>query len=208
MKTYIPSSADEAEYLRRYDPDKYKKPSVSVDTVVFAKSDGGLFVLLIRRGGYPYKSRIAVPGGFLNMSEDLSSAAKRELFEETGLDADICQCYTLGTPGRDPRDRVITVLFASIIDLTRATAGDDAAEAVWARVSRYGAFREAGGTRHTFEVDYDGETFTVSGVVADSFAPAHQSEMVMDDCPSLSFDHAEELLRALLFTGCERYIQG
>lgn len=45
-------------------------------------------VLLIRRGAEPLKGRWSLPGGMMELGEELAAAARRELKEETGLDVE------------------------------------------------------------------------------------------------------------------------
>ena len=86
----------EENYLKTYDSTCFEKPSVTVDVLIFTILDEKsnnyrkldekrLSVLLIKRGGHPFKGRWAIPGGFLNLNESLEDGAKRELKEETGL---------------------------------------------------------------------------------------------------------------------------
>lgn len=123
----------EEEYLAHYDADRYQKPSVTVDAVVLAQDK----VLLVKRKNHPQKGRWALPGGFLEMTEDLPEAARRELKEETAVE--VCaleQIGVYGTPGRDPRDRVISVAYAaSLAEEIKPQAGDDAAQSRWFAVS-------------------------------------------------------------------------
>ncbi len=114
---------------------KYPRPAVTVDVVVFGY-DGGpdLRLLLIQRGSDPFRGQWALPGGFVEMEEDLETSALRELEEETGVkDLFVEQLYTFGTPGRDPRGRVISVAYFALVNLTDhpAVASSDAAEAEW-----------------------------------------------------------------------------
>ena len=83
----IQISAEEREFLESYDPDRYKKPSVTADVVTLTVDEKDqLCILLIKRGGFPYKGRWALPGGFMETDqESVTQAAKRELFEETGV---------------------------------------------------------------------------------------------------------------------------
>jgi len=115
--------------------EKYPKPSVTVDVVLFTFTGGSLRVLLIRRNGDPFKGRWALPGGFVQENERLEDAAARELFEETGLkDIYLEQLYTFGDPGRDPRGWTISVAYFAIVseDMTgEVHAGDDAGDAGW-----------------------------------------------------------------------------
>lgn len=91
-------------------------PSVTVDIVIFTIQDNKLKVLLIKRKGEPYKDYWAIPGGFIRQGETLDAAALRELKEETGVgDVYLDQLYTFGGPERDPRKRVITVSYYSLV---------------------------------------------------------------------------------------------
>ena len=112
---------------------EWPRPMVTADALVFAVCNGRKSVLLIKRGNDPYKGLWAVPGGFLEMDEELETAAKRELLEETGIEKiELKQMHTFGTLGRDPRGRQITVVFTGTVEKEiEATAGDDAAEAKW-----------------------------------------------------------------------------
>ena len=64
---------------------RYPHPAVTTDCVVFGYDGLHLNVLLIERGGEPYKGCWAFPGGFLNIDEDAPDGARRELMEETGI---------------------------------------------------------------------------------------------------------------------------
>ena len=112
----------------------YPRPMVSVDAVVLRESDGRLEVLLIRRGKPPFEGCHALPGGFVEMDEDLPDAAARELAEETGLDrVALEQLAAFGRPDRDPRGRCISIAFWGSIERggDQVSGGDDAAEAAW-----------------------------------------------------------------------------
>ena len=118
----------------RYDASKYERPSVTVDVVMMSLRQRDLQVLLIKRRSWPYEGMWAIPGGFVNMDESLETAAKRELQEETGvLDVYLEQLYTFGDPGRDPRTRVITVVYFALLDSERlqVKAASDAADVGW-----------------------------------------------------------------------------
>jgi 8-oxo-dGTP diphosphatase len=114
---------------------EFPRPSLTVDCIIFGLDDSGkLKVLLIQRGHDPYKGQWALPGGFVDMNEPLESAALRELKEETGVsDVFIEQLYTFGTPGRDPRGRVVTVAYYALINLAEHQIGaeTDAQDVKW-----------------------------------------------------------------------------
>ncbi|MEP7337938.1 MAG: NUDIX domain-containing protein [Acidobacteriota bacterium] len=113
---------------------EYPHPSVTVDLVIFTIADNDLKVLLIRRGGEPFKGRWALPGGFVEIDESLEKAAARELKEEAGVtNVYLEQLYTFGEPKRDPRGRVISVAYFALVDAgrQRIQAASDADEAEW-----------------------------------------------------------------------------
>ena len=119
---------------KRYDVTKYKRPSVTVDVVVFSVVEGQLKVLLIKRKNWPFEGRWAIPGGFVDMDEPLEDAAARELYEETGVKGIYLeQFYTFGQPDRDPRTRVISVAYLALVDAghLQPKAADDAADVGW-----------------------------------------------------------------------------
>ena len=110
------------------------KMYVTTDAVPVRFEPGrGLRVLLIQRANEPYQGTWCVPGGFVELEEDLPVACARELEEETALrPAAMVQIGAFGTPGRDPRGRNVTVAYlAMIAPGATATAGDDAAGAAW-----------------------------------------------------------------------------
>ena len=128
------------EFLEEYDPYRYKNPCCTTDTVVFSYKDeqalkeGRLKILLVKRGNHPSIGCWALPGGFVNLRENLEDTARRELQEETGvsgLPVEQFACY--GDYQRDPRARIITSAYLSIVKESDVSveAGDDAADAAW-----------------------------------------------------------------------------
>ncbi|HKS99477.1 MAG TPA: NUDIX domain-containing protein [Rugosimonospora sp.] len=110
--------------------------AVTVDLVVLTIHKGELSVLLIRRGVPPHQGRWALPGGFVQLDEDLSAAAARELREETGIGGHLEQLASYGTPRRDPRGRVVTVAYLALVPgAPDPVADSDAAAAAWHPVS-------------------------------------------------------------------------
>jgi 8-oxo-dGTP diphosphatase len=119
---------------------EYARPCVTVDCVVFGLDleVEDLKILLIQRRGEPFAGMWALPGGFVDMDETLEASAKRELQEETGIARlYLEQLYTFGDPGRDPRDRVITVAYYALVKLSDHTikADSDAKDVAWFAVS-------------------------------------------------------------------------
>lgn len=113
----------------------YPRPALTVDCVVFGWDGRALKVLLIERNEAPFEGQWALPGGFVQMDEELEMAARRELLEETGIDTLFLeQLYTFGGLGRDPRGRVVTVAYYALIDLRRyakPAGATDARDAAW-----------------------------------------------------------------------------
>jgi 8-oxo-dGTP diphosphatase len=113
---------------------QYARPAVTVDCVVFGLDEQDLKVLLIQRDIEPFTGRWALPGGFVKMDETLEESALRELGEETGLTKVFLeQLYTFGNPGRDPRERVVTVAYYALVKLLdhKVQAATDARNAAW-----------------------------------------------------------------------------
>ncbi|MCI0635423.1 MAG: NUDIX hydrolase [Actinobacteria bacterium] len=115
-----------------YDPSQFPAFAVTVDVVILTMSEGTLHVLLVRRGEAPFEGMWAIPGGFKRPPETLDEAARRELVDETGVDAASLptQFGAYGDPGRDPRMNVVTVAYLAVLrDLGAIVAGSDAAAA-------------------------------------------------------------------------------
>lgn len=114
---------------------RYPHPAVTTDVVVFTIREQRLQLLLIRRANPPFQGQWALPGGFLDIDEDLDTCAARELAEETGLsDLYLEQLCTFGAPDRDPRERVISVAYYALVCSDRIpepVASSDAAAVAW-----------------------------------------------------------------------------
>ena len=113
---------------------QYARPALTVDVVVFALDDEDLQVMLIQRGLAPFAGQWALPGGFVRVEETLDAAASRELQEESGLEGIFLeQLYTFGELERDPRERVVTVAYYALVNLTghAVQASTDATNAAW-----------------------------------------------------------------------------
>jgi len=113
---------------------QHPHPAVTVDCVLFGFDEGDLKLLLIQRNIEPFKGKWALPGGFVGIGEDLDTAARRELAEETGIaQLYLEQLYTFGETKRDPRERVISVAYYALLKLADHSlqAASDASEAEW-----------------------------------------------------------------------------
>lgn len=118
---------------------KWPRPMVAADAAVFSFLGENVQLLLVKRRNEPFRGQWALPGGFVDIDEELEDAVARELEEETGLTGiRLEQSHTFGKCGRDPRGRVITVTFMGILTegAIKVAAGDDAAEAEWFDITK------------------------------------------------------------------------
>ncbi len=129
----------EEQFLQQYDGNRYPKPSLTADIVIFKlRGDGSdPEVLLIRRKGHPFIGHLATPGGFAEKGETIEATAARELEEETGvtgLGMKLVGIYS--KPGRDPRGWTVSAAYTATVrdGEIRPVAGDDAREVCWATV--------------------------------------------------------------------------
>ena len=118
----------EEEFLKAYDSSVFEKLSMTTDILIFSVSDGlqenyrklnkkYFSILLVKRDNYPFKDKWCLPGGFINIDEDLEDSAKRILVNEANIqDIYLEQLYTFGNPNRDPRMRVVSTSYMALID--------------------------------------------------------------------------------------------
>jgi 8-oxo-dGTP diphosphatase len=116
----------------------YPRPAVSADIAVLRKTGQSLEILLIQRKNPPFQGMWALPGGFMEIDETLEETAARELREETGLkDVELKQLQIFSQVDRDPRTRVVTVVFYGMVshENSFAKGGDDAEKADWFEIN-------------------------------------------------------------------------
>jgi len=113
---------------------QYARAALTVDCVVFGVDEEELKLLLIQRGNAPFQGKWALPGGFVHVDESLEAAAARELQEEAGVTPPFLeQLFTFGAVERDPRERVVSVAYYTLVKLSdhEVRAATDAADAAW-----------------------------------------------------------------------------
>ncbi len=195
----------EKEFLQSYDMSRYERPSVTADIVVFKlrmeqtdnfrkDSRGILSLLLIKRGGHPFKDHWALPGGFLSPGETIEDCALREVEEETSVvPASLMSVGLFSEPGRDPRGWIISNAFVSVIGSTEETqrSGDDAADAQWFDVS----FERKEDDDLLLELRH-GETVLTAGLREEKSRFGVASFVILDS-GGIAFDHAAIIARAL-----------
>jgi 8-oxo-dGTP diphosphatase len=133
---------------------EHPRPALTADMLVVAGDPGGeRSVLMIRRGGDPFRGLLALPGGFVDVGETVEQAALRELEEETGVVVEAPDLRLAGVysqPGRDPRGWTVSVLFrVDAGERPEARHGDDAAAVEWVSVA------DALGNPTWFAFDHD-----------------------------------------------------
>lgn len=125
----------------------FDRPSLTTDMVLFRvlenenpnnrkTSDKSLQVLLIKRDSEPQKGFWSLPGGFVNIDEEIVVNVKRKLREKTGVYGDfyIEQLYTWGDLGRDERGRVVSVSFLGLCHSENYTTEEVETEVKWENV--------------------------------------------------------------------------
>ena len=195
----------EKKFLSEYKLSDYERPSVTADVAAFMvvsedKTDyrrnpeNKLRLLLIRRGGHPFKDMWALPGGFLQKGETIEECALREIKEETNvLPVSIMHIGMFSKPERDPRGWIISSAYVSIIseESVRQIGCDDASDAQWFEVA--------------FECD-DEKIYHLTLIYRDTVLSALLSEkssgfgrtdFEIIDSGSLAFDHAAIIAAAL-----------
>ncbi|MBU0666839.1 MAG: NUDIX domain-containing protein [Nanoarchaeota archaeon] len=111
---------------------------LTVDIVVFSVINHYLKVLLIKRKYPPFANQFAFPGGFVLDYESLEETARRELLEETGVkNIFMKKLAAYGSVNRDPRGRIVTVVFMALIDSEKYNlkATTDASKVEWVSIS-------------------------------------------------------------------------
>jgi ADP-ribose pyrophosphatase YjhB (NUDIX family) len=139
----------EEEFLKNYDSSKFEKLSMTTDICMisvsdvqkkdYRKTDGKIMsILLVKRDDHPYKNMWCLPGGFLNpVNETLEDCAKRILKKETNLEnVYLEQLYTFDAINRDPRMRIVSCSYVSLVDKNKLTNPINKS-ACWFDVTKY-----------------------------------------------------------------------
>lgn len=102
-------------------------PQLAISTVIFAlrqDSEGNatLMLPLVQRIREPHLGKWALPGGPLDLTEDLQDAAARNLRETTGLEPRYLeQLYAFGDPGRSSNlERVVSIVYWALVESAEA----------------------------------------------------------------------------------------
>lgn len=216
------NEAEFLEWYKREEKDKYEKPSVTADMLIFTVVDKAssnnrklpekdLRILLVKRKDHPYIGQWAIPGGFANMNESLDESAMRELKEETNLDSIYMeQLYTWGDVERDPRMRVISTSYMALVDSSNLNvkAGDDAEDAKWftikKKVLKENKEKTEGKYKVTQEIelllvseDEEDHLFSTLVVTNTTERAVTKTETIVLEKKNIAFDHIKIIHYAL-----------
>ena len=197
--------ATEKEFLSAYKLSDYERPSVTADVAAFMirseekasyrrNPENRLSLLLIKRGGHPYKGMWALPGGFLNSDETVEECALREIREETNvLPVSIMPVGVFSAPGRDPRGWIISHAYVSIIgdESVKQVAMDDASDAQWFDVD----FDRDSGGEYRLTLSYG--DVVLKAVLTEESSGFGRTSFAIKDSGSLAFDHAAMIASAV-----------
>ncbi|MBQ9990657.1 MAG: NUDIX hydrolase [Lachnospiraceae bacterium] len=224
MKRYQ-MNEEEKQFLSRYDISDFERPSVAADMAIYSIMEEGrrenfrklppkaLKILLIKRASYPYKDCWALPGGFCRPDESIYETAKRELYEETNVEAAYLELAgVFGDIGRDPRGWIISNTFLSLIDADTCElrAGTDAWEAKWFTIETRRKEIKKEVTEETAEIEteytlllsHEETGISLAAKIRERQQFKHYHETVyyeILESDQLAFDHGKLILHTLLF---------
>ncbi len=201
MKKVIYNS--EEEFLKAYNKDEYERLSITADIVIFSVSNGKkenyrrlnekfFSILLVKRNDYPFKDKWCLPGGFVGIDETIEEAAKRILKNETNLNnMYLEQLYTNSDVNRDPRMRVISTSYITLIDKDKLSY-KLSNNASWFNVKINESINKL-----QIELDNGIEllSFEINKTIVDKTTNICKYNIVKNDC--IAFDHPVIIVNAI-----------
>lgn len=195
----------EKEFLDAYDSSVFEKLSMTTDILILSISDEEqanyrktskkhMSVLLVKRDDYPFKDKWCLPGGFLDIKEDLEDCPRRILAKETNLhDIYLEQLYTYGAVNRDPRMRIVSTSYMALVDKNRLK--DKLSEnASWFNVNY---FEEDDNVLVQLDNGKEHFSFTIKKILREQTTDRYTFEMA--DNQEIAFDHP-----LVIWAGIER----
>ena len=195
----------EKEFLEAYDSSVFEKLSMTTDILILSISDEEqsnyrktskkhMSVLLCKRDDYPFKDKWCLPGGFLDIKEDLEDCPRRILAKETNLhDIYLEQLYTYGAVNRDPRMRIVSTSYMALVDKNRLK--DKLSEnASWFNINY---FEEDDNVLVQLDNGKEHFSFTIKKTLREQTTDRYSFEIV--DNPEVAFDHP-----LVIWAGIER----
>lgn len=193
----------EEEFLKNYDPSIFEKLSMTTDILIFSVSDEAsnnyrklskkhFSLLLVKRNMYPFKDKWCLPGGFINIDEDIEDAAKRILKKETNIhDIYLEQLYTFGNPNRDPRMRIVSTSYMALIDKNRLDESV-ASNASWFNIN-YSYNEDM--VDIILDNGYENIKLKIKRVLRDETTNSYKYEVIEND--KVAFDHPLVILSGI-----------
>ena len=195
----------EQEFLDAYDSSVFEKLSMTTDILILSISDEEqanyrktskkhMSVLLVKREDYPFKDKWCLPGGFLDVKEDLEECPRRILAKETNLhDIYLEQLYTFGSVNRDPRMRIVSTAYMALIDKNRLKdkLSDNAS---WFNVTY---FEEDDSVQVQLDNGKDHLVFEIKKILREQTTDRYSFEITKNE--DLAFDHP-----VVIWSGIER----
>ena len=193
----------EEEFLKDYDPSIFKKLSITTDILILSVSDEQtgnyrklsekkFSVLLVKRDTYPFKDMWCLPGGFVGYDEELEDAAKRVLKNETNLEnIYIEQLYTFGSVKRDPRMRIVSTSYMSLIDKNKLDT-KLSKNASWFNIS---LLEDEKNIHVTLDNGNEIINFVIKKVLSDKTTDRYNYVIEKND--KLAFDHPKTIISGI-----------
>ncbi|MDJ0923695.1 MAG: NUDIX hydrolase, partial [Acidimicrobiia bacterium] len=107
----------------------FRNPGVGAAVVIW--DDSGRILLVKRAPGATRPGLWSIPAGYVDYGEDVRQAAARELFEETGLIAEVGDVVWVASNFHDPAKLTVGIWFAGTVTGGVLEAGDDAEAAAF-----------------------------------------------------------------------------
>ena len=204
---------EEKDFLRTYDIAKYPRPSVAVDVVLFTLASnnedmqkvnvGPLQILLIQRASYPEKGKWCLPGVFCRQGEKIEDAARRALYEETGITDSYLKLNNIySRPDRDPRGWILSTAFLGTCNKNQCVlrSGENAWKALWFDLNVTETVTQEARTKYNLTLHNKKENIKLiiqaqETAIPSAFRVKREREIV---CSELGFDHGEIVTNAVL----------
>ena len=194
----------EEEFLKNYNSDDFEKLSMTADILIFSVSSEEstnyrktdkkkMSILLVKRDNYPFKDKWCLPGGFIDIKENLDDAPIRILKNETNLDnIYLEQLYTFGSVDRDPRMRVVSTSYIALIDKNKLNESLNP-NASWFDIIFYEDKNDV--VEITLNNGEDTINFSIKKVLREKTTDRYSFKVIKNEL--LAFDHPNVILSGL-----------
>ena len=190
----------EEEFLKSYNKNAFDLLSITTDIFILSVSyidsdnyrklgEKKCSVLLVKRKTHPFINKWCLPGGFIQINENLEEATKRVLINETNLkDIYLEQLYTFSNVDRDPRMRVLSTAYMTLINKDKIKE-KLASNTSWFNISINEKEINSKETLLTFTLDNGKEnlSFDILKTLKEKTSNIFDYKIINND--SLAFDH-------------------